>query len=87
MTDSPSQRALRARVAAHTRWSQTPDRAAATAPARQAQLDRFDKQVDPDGTLPPKVRAVLAESAKKAFYTALALKSAQARGRRKKAAA
>jgi hypothetical protein len=47
---TPSERSLRARVAAHTRWAQTPDRAAATASARQVFLDRFDREVDPDGS-------------------------------------
>lgn len=72
-------RSLASKVAAHTRWAQTPDRAAAMAKAWAARDARFAKQVDPDGTLPPAVRAQLAESARRAFYASLALKSAQAR--------
>lgn len=82
----PSDRALIARIAAAERWAQTEDRAAATAPARRALLDRFEKQVDPDGVLAPAERARRAASAKTAFYTRLALKSAQARRARVRAA-
>lgn len=79
----PSERAMVARLAAHERWAHTTDRAAATAAARKAAADRFEKQVDPDGVLPPAERARRAESARKAFYTRLALKSAQARRARR----
>lgn len=85
MTESPTERTLRARIAAHVRWANEPDRQAATAKARQALADRWEKQVDPEGKLPPHIRAKLAENAKSAHYSRMALKSAQAR-RRKKAA-
>jgi hypothetical protein len=75
----PRDRALIAQVAAHTRWSQTPDRTAATAPARKAALQRFERLVDPDGTLPPATRALLAENARKAYFIDLARKSAAVR--------
>jgi hypothetical protein len=78
---TPAQRVLRARVAAHTSWAKTADRSARTAAARKALLDRFDRQVDPDGTLAPAERARRAEAAKSAYYSALALKSSQARRR------
>jgi hypothetical protein len=45
-------------------------------------LDKFEKQVDPEGTLPPQERAKRAENARKAYFARLALKSAQARRRR-----
>ena len=81
MTDSltPEQRSMRASIAAHTRWAQEPDRAAAMEPALNGMLARFEKQVDPDGVLPPHIRAERAESAKKAYYKALQLKSSRAR--------
>jgi hypothetical protein len=75
----PEDRALAARIAAHTRWATVEDRGAATAPARRAFLDRFERQVDPDGKLPPAERARRAENARKAHMTRMALKSAQAR--------
>lgn len=70
---------LRAQVAAHESWSRTTDRSARTRPAREAALARFAKLVDPDGILPPAVRAQRAEHAKKAHYARMALASAKAR--------
>lgn len=76
---TPQERTLRAKLAAHTRWSGSEDRTDATAPARKEWMDRFERQVDPEGTLPPDVRAKRAASARKAYYTALAYKSVTAR--------
>lgn len=77
----PHDRALLARVAIYTRWANTDanGRIEATAKARKAFADSFTKQVDPDGTLDPAERERRAEAARKAHYTRLALKSAQAR--------
>ena len=76
---TPEQRSLRARIASHESWARTPDVSARTAPGRKAFLDRFEKQVDPDGELPPAERARRAEHARKAYFARLALKSARAR--------
>lgn len=67
------------RIAAHESWARTPDRTARTAKARAALMASFEKQVDPDGTLPPQERARRAEHARKAYFARLALESAQAR--------
>lgn len=75
---SPEQRSLRARIAAHTLHSQV-DPQEHTAPARKAFLDRFEAEVDPEGVLSPEERARRASHARKAYFTKLALKSAQAR--------
>lgn len=83
---SPEQRSLRAKLAAHTLHSQVADPAAHTAPARLAFLDRFDREVDPDGILSPLDRQRRAAHARKAYFAKLALKSAQARGKRGTAA-
>ncbi len=72
-------RSLIARLAAHESWAQTVDPSARTAPARRALLDRFERQVDPDGMLSPAERARRAGHARKAYFTRLALRSAQAR--------
>jgi hypothetical protein len=80
---SPSERKLRAQLAAHTSWAHTEDRSARTAAGRKAALDRFEREVDPDGLLDPRERELRAASARKAHFTRLALKSAQARRRRK----
>ena len=79
---TPSERSLRAQIAAHESWAHTEDRTARTAPARKAALDRFENEVDPEGALLPEERARRAEHARKAYFLRLALKSAQARKRR-----
>lgn len=79
---SPEERALIARVAAHAMWAKTNDPSARTAAARRAALERFEREVDPDGTLPPHERARRAEHARKSYFAKLALRSAQARRRR-----
>jgi hypothetical protein len=79
---TPAERARYGRLGAHTRWARTADRTAATAPAREAFADRWDKQVDPDGLLPPAERAIRAEHAKKAHFTRMAIASAKARKRK-----
>ena len=75
---SPTDRALRARLAAHTMHGMGLTN---TAPAREKFLERFEKQVDPDGKLTPTERSRRAEHAKKAYFLGLALKSAKARRR------
>jgi hypothetical protein len=76
---TPEQKSLAARIGAHESWAKTADPAARTAPARKAALDRFEREVDPDGKLPPADRARMAEHARKAYFTRLALASAKAR--------
>jgi hypothetical protein len=79
---TPSERSLRARLAVHTSWARTSDRSARTAPARRAALQRFERQVDPDGMLPPAERAQRAEQAMRAHMSRMALRSVQARRRK-----
>lgn len=78
---TPAERTLQARAAAHVRWAGTADRTAATAPARAALEARFEREVDPDGLLPPGERIRRAEHARRAYYAHLALRSARARRR------
>lgn len=75
------ERRLASQIAAHESWANTSDRTARTAPARAAMLARFEREVDPDGTLPPAERASRAEHKRKAYFQRLALKSARARRR------
>ena len=79
---TPAEKSLRGQIAAHESWSRTTDRAARTANARKAMLDNFERQVDPEGTLPPAERAKRAEHARKAHFKRLAYKSAKARRRK-----
>lgn len=68
-----------AKLAAHAKWASTEDRSAATQAARDGLARKFEDQVDPDRSLSPEERALRAESARRAHYQRLALKSAQAR--------
>ena len=77
-----SERQQIARIAANTSWANTADRSARTSNARKAMLDKFEREVDPDGVLPPAERAKRADHARKAYFQRLALRSAQARRRR-----
>jgi hypothetical protein len=63
---SPEERALVSRIGGYEKWAQTADRTAATRPAREAFNKRFEQYPDP-------------EAARRAYFTRLALKSAQAR--------
>lgn len=82
----PSERRLRAQIAANSRWAAEPDRAAATAAARGAFMRRFEDQVDPDRLLPEGERAKRAENARRAHFQRLALASAKARAPKRGAA-
>ena len=75
---------LASRKAAHTSWAKTPDRAARTAPARQAFRDTFLDKVDPEKRMSPRDRAKAAENARIAFYIELSERSKQIRAERRK---
>lgn len=75
---TPAERTLRAKAAAYTLHSRSDSREI-TANARAAFRERFARQVDPDGVLPAAERQRRAECARKAYYAALAAKSARAR--------
>lgn len=80
----PAERSLIARLAVYESWARCEDRSARGVPGQNALRARFEREVDPDGVLPPVELAKRADAARKAHFTRLALKSAQAR--RKKAA-
>jgi hypothetical protein len=79
---TPEQRRRRARIAAHASWAATTDRSARTAAGTKAFLDRFERQVDPEGTLPADIRTAMARHARTAYMLQLAERSAAARKRR-----
>jgi hypothetical protein len=64
---------MRSQIGAYESWANTPDRTARTAPARRALDQKFLTAADGD--------PVRAEYLRKAYFTRLALKSAQARRR------
>jgi hypothetical protein len=86
-SETPAERSLRGRTAVLTSWANTADWTARTAPGRTKFEGRFDRQVDPDGVLPPHERAKRAAMARRAYFTELARKSAAARRKRTQAAA
>lgn len=75
---TPAERSLRSRIGAYTLHA-THDPRQTTKSAREAFLARFEREVDPGGHLPEPERQRRAEAAKKAYFSRLALKSAQAR--------
>lgn len=75
LVERRSERELRARLAAHVSWAKTPNRAARTAKGRAAFEQRFLDEADGD--------PVRAAHLRKAYFLRLALKSAQARRRKK----
>jgi hypothetical protein len=76
-----SEASLRGRLGAYSLHA-THDPRETTAKARATFLDRFFDEVDPQRTLPEAELVRRAESARKAYFTRLALKSVQARRRR-----
>ena len=82
---SPPERRIRASIAANERWARTPDRAAATAAAREARWEKYlatAAELAPAGADHADI-AARAEHLRQADMKRMALKSAQAR--RKKA--
>ena len=53
-----------------------------TSAARRAFLQRFEREVDPEGMLAPDERALRAEAAQKAYFAGLAYRSAVARAKK-----
>jgi len=78
---TPEQRRQRARLGAYSQQAAY-DTRETTRAARAAFNQRFLKQVDPDGVLPEAERARRAEAARRAYFAALALRSAIARGKK-----
>ena len=78
----PSIATLRGRLGAYSQHSRHSS-VDTTAAARAAFLFKFEREVDPDAVLPQAERRRRAVAAKKAHFTRLALKSVQARRRRK----
>jgi hypothetical protein len=60
---TPQQRRLRAKIAANARWSHPLARADQADAARSAIFARLEREVDPQGLLPPSQRALLVRAA------------------------
>jgi hypothetical protein len=82
---TPTQRSLRASIAAHTRWSKE-DPAANATRGQAGLLAKFAREIRAaDPTLPDAEVTRRAESARQAHMARLALASSKARGARKAA--
>lgn len=77
---TPEERTLRARLGAY-RLHALHDPKETTKKARSAFASRFEREVDPDGVFSSPERARRAEAARRAYFTQLQLRSAQARRR------
>ena len=73
---TPEQRTIRARVGAYALHAQG---GTSTKAGTAAFMARFERQVDPDGVLPPDERVRRAAYARKAYFTRLALLSSRKR--------
>jgi hypothetical protein len=79
---TPEQRRLRAQNAANARWSKHMAREDQAYVARQAIYDRLAREVDPDGTIPPRELAILVRNAAKRLSARLNAAKARKRGER-----
>jgi hypothetical protein len=68
---TPEQRRLRAQIAANARWSKYMAREDQAYLARKAFFARLEREVDPEGKLPPDERAALVRNAAREFSTRL----------------
>jgi hypothetical protein len=78
---TPEERVLAARIAAAERWAHTPDRSAATAPARSGLRAKYAREVDPDGILPEAERERRVDSLMTAHQLRMTLRAAASRRR------
>jgi len=76
---TPEDRSLVAQIAAAERWGRTPDRTAATAPARAGLRAKFAREVDPDGTLEPVERERRVDHLVRAHMLRMSLRAKAAR--------
>jgi hypothetical protein len=86
---TPEQRSLRARIGGYAKSAKYggPEGTQAAREAGPSGVNYWEKRVDPDRSLPESERKRRAEAAKKAHFTALALRSAQVRSARSKRSA
>lgn len=71
------------KVGALKSWANTEDRQRRTKPGRDAFLERFEREVDPEGVLPEKQRLERAKLLRRAHMLQLSRRSAQVRRARK----
>jgi hypothetical protein len=79
---TPEQRRLRAQNAANARWSKYMAREDQAYVARLEIYNRLAREVDPDGKIPPRERAILVRNAAKRLSASLNAAKARKRGAR-----
>jgi hypothetical protein len=77
---------LRGRIGAYARWARTEDRRAATRPAHEAFVARFEREVDPEALLDPAERARRAQFAMRAYMASLNRRRVLSRRRKRREA-
>lgn len=75
----PEDRSIVAQIAAAERWGRTPDRTAATAPARAGLRAKFAREADPHGVLPAAELERRIDSLMRAHMLRMSLRAKQAR--------
>ena len=70
-----SPRALAGRIGGYARAKRIDDMQAAMTPAWKGQIARYEREVDPDGTLPAEERTRRAKAAQREHMARLALRS------------
>ncbi len=70
---TPEQRVMIAQIGAYALHAKYGKEITAAA-TKASQVTRYEKQVDPDGTLPPEERRIRVEAARRAHMRSLALK-------------
>lgn len=78
---TPTERSIRARIAANTRWAQEPDRLAATAPGRRAAFEKLLDEVDPQRVLTEAERLKRVKNAQQAHLARVRLAASKNRRR------
>ena len=78
MSNTDLDRRTWGRIGGLTAWSRN-DAATMVGPAHRGFKARFERLVDPDGTMDPRERAIRADRARRAHMLTLAAKSAAAR--------
>ena len=78
---TPEQRSIRGAIAANDRWSRE-DPAENAARGQRGLIEKFRREVDPDGTLPEAERERRTQCAYRAHFQRLALASSKARSRK-----
>jgi hypothetical protein len=76
---TPKQRTMRARMAAHVRWAKSKNPHEDTRPGRDAFMERFRREADPESLLPEAERERRAKHLMKAHFTRMAFDSSKAR--------